>query len=565
VTLTRETLAALALLAMLLPAAPALAQDDQCRELVLHNGKIATMDARDTLATSVTIRDDRIVAVGTGRGVPSHNACATVVDLRGRTVVPGLIDGHDHIVQLTLRPGHDMRAIETTASIAEVQKVVRAKAASLAPGQWITAIGGWSQVQLAERRLPTLAELDAAAASHPVYLHVGFNGPAATNSAGKTFFESKGVMVGADGTIGANAPATAALNALRLIQTFEDKLQGTRDALAYVASVGLTTHLEKGGGWPPDTAGAKGLAQLGTGAAGEVNPFTGFDPLLAVNREGQMPVRVRIFFYMQDVTPALPFLTQRVNNAFHDFGSDYVKVSGFGERIHGPMAPPAVYEAAVKLAAERGWAYDQHSGSLEEEKSIIDVWEKVNAVTPLAALRWCLAHVPGIDMPTLNRLKAMGVGISSAGGRYLAGTTAQPASQFRLLYNSGLHVGHGSDGGSVAPVTPWLHLYFMVTGKNSSGDEIEPGQTLTRLEALHMYTTGNAWFSKDENKLGSIEVGKLADMAVLSDDYLDPKRVPDDAIKRITSVLTIVGGRIVHDAGVLATGRARPRNGPSTR
>jgi predicted amidohydrolase YtcJ len=554
-----------AIVVAVLGAAPASAQTpaDTCRELVLHNGKIVTMDAGATIASSVVVRDDRIVAVGTTRAVPPHNPCARLIDLRGRTVVPGLIDSHDHIVQLTLRPGHDMRAIETTASVAEVVRAVRAKAATLAAGQWITAIGGWNQNQLAEKRLPTLAELDAAAPNHPVYLHVGFNGPAVTNTSGRKFLESRSVVVGADGSIAANAPATAALNALRSVQTFEDRKRGARDAMAYVASLGLTTHMDKGGGWPPDTAGAKGLAQLGTGAAGEVNPFTGFDQVVALHRDGQMPVRIRIFFYMQDLTPAVPFLTQRVNNAFRDFGSDWLKVSGFGERAYAAAATPEVQYAAAKLIAERGWAYDQHSGSLEEEKSIVDIWEKVNSATPLAALRWCLAHVPGIDMPTLNRLKTMGVGISSAGGRYLAGTLDQPRSQFRLLVDSGLQVGHGSDGGSVAPINPWLHIYFMVTGKNSAGQAIEPGQTITRMEALHMYTIGNAWFSKDEDTLGSIETGKLADLAVLSADVLDPARVPDEAIKRITSVLTVVGGRVVHDAGVFPV--PRTRRAPATK
>jgi predicted amidohydrolase YtcJ len=560
---TRITLLFVAALSIALPV---LAQSrDDCREMVLHNGKIATMDARGTTATSVTIRDDRIVAVGTGRGIPPHSSCATVIDLRGRAVLPGLIDSHDHIVQLTLRPGHDMRTIETTASIANVQQAIRAKAATVPAGQWITAIGGWSQNQLAEKRLPTLAELDQVAPKHPVYLHVGFAGPAATNSAGKAFFESKSVAVGPDGSIGANAPATAALVALRSLQTFEDKKRGARDAMAYVAGLGLTTHMDKGGGWPPDTEGAKGLAQLGNGGAGEVNPFTGFDQLFALHREGPLPVRVRIFFYMQDITPAVPFVRQRVNNAFFDFGSDYLKVSGFGERIHGPSAPPGVYEAAIRVAAEHGWAHDQHTGNLEEEKAFVDIWERVNATTPLASLRWCLAHVPGIDVPTLNRLKALGVGISSTGGRYLNGTAAQPGAQFRLLMDSGLPLGHGSDGGSVAPINPWPHIYFMVTGKNSAGELIEPGQTLTRMEALRMYTTGNAWFSREEQTLGSIEPGKLADLFALSEDFLDPARVPDEAIKRITSVLTVVGGRIVHDAGVLATPRPRPAGNPATR
>ena len=123
-----------------------------CNELVLHNGTIATMDARNTMARSVVIRGDRVAAVSTALGIPPHDACATVVDLRGRTVVPGLIDSHDHIVQLSLRPGHDMREIESAFSIAELQQALRSKARTLPQGEWITAVGGWAPNQLDRNR-----------------------------------------------------------------------------------------------------------------------------------------------------------------------------------------------------------------------------------------------------------------------------------------------------------------------------------------------------------------------------------------------------------------------------
>lgn len=545
-------------------AVPAEAQNVGCDELVLHNGKIATMSQRDQVATSVVIKRDRIAAVGTARGIPRHDPCARVIDLRGRTVVPGLIDSHNHIVQLTLRPGYDMRGIETAFSIADLQQAIRAKAAAVPAGQWITAVGGWAPNQFAERRLPTLAELDAAAPNHPVYLQTGFTGPAATNTRGQAFLQGKGVAVGANGSVAVNAPSVAAWNALKSIQTDEDRKRGAADALAYLASVGLTMSGDKGGAWPADTPGAaNGVALLGNGAANEVHPFTGFDPLLSVHRDGKMPVRVRISFYMQDLGPEIPFMRARLNNALRDFGDDWLRVSGIGERATAANAPPAVQEAASRLIAEKGWAYDQHANALDDQKVITGMWEKVNASTPLAALRWCLDHVPGIDMETLNRLKVMGVGVSSTGGRYLSGTAQQRGSPFRMLVESGIKVGHGGDGGSVAPINPWPHLYYMTTGKNSSGEVIEPAdQLLTRMQALRMYTANQGWFSKDEDKLGSIEAGKLADLAVLSDDFLDPQKVPEDKIRHIKSVLTIVGGKIVHDTGALAapagrTARAR--------
>jgi predicted amidohydrolase YtcJ len=445
-----------------------------------------------------------------------------------------------------------MRDIESAFSIAGLQKALQAKAGALPAGAWITAVGGWAPNQFAERRLPTLAELDAAAPNHPVYLQTGFTGPAATNTRGKAFLETRGVAVGADGSIGANAPAVSAWKALTSLQTDADRRRGALDATAYAARVGLTMSADKGGAWPGDTPGAQGLAQLGTGASNEVPPFTAYDQLVALDREHLLPVRIRIFFYMQDLTPQLPFLTARLNNQLPDFGSSHLKVSGLGERIHGASAPAAVYEAAVRLTAQKRWAYDQHANDLADERSIVSVWEKANEMFPLQGLRWCLAHVPGIDADTLNRLKAMDVGVSISGGRYLSGTAAQPGSPFRRMLESGIHVGYGGDGGSVAPLNPWMHVYYMVTGKNSAGESIEPkDQLLTRTEALRMYTANQGWFTKEENEIGSIEAGKLADLVVLSDDVFDAQRVPDEAIKLIHAVLTIVGGRIVFDAGAL--------------
>lgn len=234
-------LGALAAVTVLLAGSPALAQaqSEDCPELVVYNGKIVTMDGRNTIASSVTMRNDRIVAVGTGSGVPAHAACATLIDLRGRTVIPGLIDNHDHPIALGLRPGYDTR-LDTAASIADVQSLIRLRAAAVPPGQWITTIGGWNPVQLAEKRLPTLAELDAAAASHPLFLWPSgaFTSPAgssvttATNARGKTLLEAKGIAVSADGGI-SNESRNAALTVLRAEQTFDDRKRGTADALAY--------------------------------------------------------------------------------------------------------------------------------------------------------------------------------------------------------------------------------------------------------------------------------------------------------------------------------------------
>src|ERR1019366_10078335 len=169
------------------------------------------------------------------------NPCTKVIDLGGRTAVPGLIDNHNHFVLLGMRPGHDTR-LETAASIPEVQARIQSRVKTVPAGAWITAMGGWNIKQFAEDRFPTLAELDKGAPDNPVILFQSFTGPAATNTPGKKFFDQRNIPVSETGAIAANAPSIAALNALRSIQTFEDEKQGTLDALAYSASVGVTTN-----------------------------------------------------------------------------------------------------------------------------------------------------------------------------------------------------------------------------------------------------------------------------------------------------------------------------------
>src|SRR5580698_69842 len=195
------------------------------RDLRLTGGRIVTMNPTNTIATEVTIQNGRIAAVGPSRDL-KLSACTKTINLAGRTVVPGLIDNHNHIVLLGLRPGHDLR-LETAANIAEIQAAIKARSAQVPKGEFISAMGGWNTAQFVEKRMPTLAELDAAAPGHPVILYQGFTGPAATNSAGRAFFTSKGVAVSATGAIAANAPSVAALNAMRSVQTFDDKLRGT--------------------------------------------------------------------------------------------------------------------------------------------------------------------------------------------------------------------------------------------------------------------------------------------------------------------------------------------------
>jgi predicted amidohydrolase YtcJ len=532
-----------------LSAAALAADPDRCagsRDVKLVNGRIYTLDARNSIVSTVTIENGRFTAVGRD-GAPGGGPCMRVINLRGRTAVPGLIDNHNHIILLGLRPGHDTR-LENAASIADVQAIIRARSRTVPPGEFITAMGGWTAAQFAENRLPALAELDAAAPSHPVLVFNAFNGPATTNSLGRDFFASKGVAVDAAGNIAAGAPSLAALNALRAIQTFEDKKRGTRDALAYSASVGVTTNVDMGGFILPGTPHIQDSDMFDTLAS--FDPFTAYDPLLALHEEGKVSVRVRLFYLSMDRSPDVPMTAQRVLNAFANFGDDMVRNSGIGEfattwPLFGNQAPTNFVQA-LTIVAQRGWPFQQHSLSLFEDQLTAGAFETVNKTIPIADLRWSLAHVPQIDFNTVNRMKAIGAGIAVHPFRYLSGGDLG-GPPLRMILDSGVRVGAGSDSAQISTLNPWNMIYYMVTGKNVVGKLVNNGQQITREEAIRLYTVANGWFLREEDKLGTIEEGKLGDVVVLSEDYFDRSRVPDERIRKLHSVLTVVDGKVVHN------------------
>jgi predicted amidohydrolase YtcJ len=517
------------------------------RDLRLINGRIATMDKTNSTVTEATIQDGVFTAVGRAKSGQRLSPCTKTIDLKGRTVVPGLVDNHNHIVLLGLRPGYDTR-LETAASIAEMQSIIRARAKSVPAGGFITAMGGWNFVQFAEKRMPTLAELDAADADHPVIVYQSFTGPAAVNTKAKTFFASRSVAASDAGAIAVNAPSLAALNALRAVQTLDDQKRGTLDALAYSAAVGVTTNVDMGAFIPPglpDTLDSFAADTLAT-----FSPFSMYNAVTAVHRDRKMPVRVRLFFLSMDTRPDVPMLKQRLMNTFNGLGDDMLRLSGVGEFASSwPLfgnPPPTNYQTALEFIAKQGWAFQQHSLSPAEDKLTIDTFEAVNRTTPIANLHWSIAHAPRIDLPTINRFKAIGAGIAIHPFTYLAG---QPGAgpPVKTIVDSGIHAGAGSDSAQISTLNPWLMIYFMVTGKNSSGVLINQGQTITRADALRLYTAENGWFFHEENKVGTIEIGKLGDLVVLSGDYFDAAKVPDEAIRKLKSVLTVVDGKVVHD------------------
>ena len=321
--------------------------------LILHSGKIHTMDGRGAVVRVLSIEDGRVSYAGNSLGQARKSVPdgTRTIDLHGRTAIPGIIDNHNHIVLMGNRPGRHT-PLENAYSVADVQRTYRERARGVSAGEFITTIGGFHFNQFAEVRLPTLAELDAALPAHPAYISQSFSGPSTTNSLGKAFFEAAdpAVVVGADGLIAAGQETGKATLALRRTLTHAQRKRGVLDAMAYAASVGVTTHLDEGAFQATDTPS--------DGAAHEDN-YTMHLPFLETYAEGKGLVRLRINFLHMETDPALPGLTERLRNAFPFFGDDWVRTGGIGEFIAQGLGP--TWLEAARRVARAGWRAEVHS------------------------------------------------------------------------------------------------------------------------------------------------------------------------------------------------------------
>ncbi len=513
-------------------------------DLVLTNGKILTIDPDDSIVSSIRIRQNRILGVSNDVGA---QACDQVIDLEGRTVVPGLQNNHMHYLRAGMRPGNGISAIETATTIAEVLTLISNRAANLPPADgnldgtdFITILNVWNPRQFAEGRPPTLAELDEVTPNHAVFMMAYPFGPAVTNSIGKRFFEAASIPVDEEGAIAIqpgsfDTPGHQAYARLQADHTLEDKERSLRELMRYSNTVGLSTVLEGGGGFP------------GTGAFDEYNDY---DAIMSLWGDDQLTVRIRAHIQAW-VTSAggIETIQQRVDNTFNRLGDEMFKVIGFGENIvweTTPIQPLELFVEAFTIAAENEWLVHQHSIDLEELEIHTTAFEIVNETYPIADLHWNLSHVQEINEGIIERLKAVGAGVAAQihyyHGNFSMGDLGPP---YRMILDSGINMSAGSDA---TALSPWIWIYHMTTGNTSYGNPILAHESITRMEALRATTMGTAWDALEEDNLGSIEPGKLADVVVLSADYL---AVADEELRDLKSVLTLIGGEIMYSDGSL--------------
>ena len=529
-SLCRVASAVLLLLAW--SAVPASHAADACpggRDLVLANGEILTVDAADRTVSTVRIRGQRFLTVGAP--VNRRDPCVQVIDLGGRTVIPGLIDNHTHFVRTAQAPGPFIEGLEAADSIKALQTALSVAAKKAEPGEWLAAIGGFTPIQFAERRLPTRQELSAAVPDHPVYMQVGYSTRGLVNDEGRRVLAAAGFTTSDAGDV-----ATDGAGLTYVIRSANEERMKRRfpDYMKYAVSLGLTTVVDQA---CCDWLGAH---------------LTAADrPNLKVAeqfwRAGKLPLRLRIQYDHRDTRDQhdIHSASARIENATQGLGDGMYKAVRFGEQvIAGGATDSEVFDVYLR-AANAGWALSQHTIKEEEIERYLRIMEQVAAKTPISSLRWTLEHVFEITPDQIGRLKRIGVGVRVQDHDYIRNSNSswKAGPPYRTLLESGMRMGAGSDSAVVGALNPWLGLYFMVTGKDAGGDLLLPGQQIGRKDALRLYTTANAWFNFEEQDMGSIEAGKFADLVILDKAYLE---IPEDEIRKMKPLLTMVGGSVVH-------------------
>jgi predicted amidohydrolase YtcJ len=322
--------------------------------------------------------------------------------------------------------------------------------------------------------------------------------------------------------------------------------------MTYAVGLGVTTHLDQGAFQATNTPA--------DGAAHEDNYHMHL-PFLSVYGDGDGIVRLRINFLHMDADPDSQPLSQRLLNAFPFFGNDLVRTGGIGEFVApGPTDPITSGSAnnqrwltAATKVAQAGWRAEVHSLSPTDFRAEIDGFGIVNQQFPITDLRWVVAHATFITEEYVNKLKALGGGINVTPFLYFGGTPTNAGPPYRMLLDNGVPLGFSSDGMQIAPMNPWVHAYYATTGTNARGVVINGSQLATRQEVMEHYTSANGWFlgGTDEQRLGVLEVGRLGDVAVLNQPYFDSAKVPDSQLRQTRSVLTVLGGSVVHDTGAV--------------
>lgn len=525
-------------------------------DTVLVNGKIVTVDDRFTIAEALAIKGPRIVAVGRNADIRKRYGGAKVIDLNGRTVIPGLIDNHAHFVRVAEKWHYEMR-LDGITSRKQVLGIIGERAAAAKPGEWIVALGGWSEEQFSdEARGFPLAELDRIAPNNPValqavYRHTYLN-TAALKAAGidENTPNPRGGTIEKDANgkptgIVRGAGGVAFVAAKVPLAEKQQWLQNAKDVVSYLNSVGMTAWMDAGG---------RGMT------------VAHYEPYRELADRGELNIRIYWQTVRQPATPeAVDKVVAEIPSLKPFQGTDYFDHVGYGESVYAPVNTQllnpkantrpedfAQWKRIARALAESGIYVNSHVEMQAAIDGFLNVYEEINREKPIKGLRWAFSHLDQLTSAQIERMKRLGMSaqihsrplIQGALMHKFHGERAWEMPPMRMVQDSGIMWGLGSDATAVTTSDPFFTLWFAVTGKMIGGRKVNR-QTITREEALTAHTRNNAYIVFQESNLGSLQPGKYADLVVLDRDYLT---VPEDDIKDLNPLMTMVGGRIVYEA-----------------
>jgi len=566
-TRTARLAIAAAVAGAFLAAGSAQAQAD----LILTNGKIATMAREGEFVQALAVKDGKVLATGTNARILKLKSAATqVVDAGGRTVIPGLNDSHLHVIREGLNYNMELRWDGVT-SLKRALEMLKEQAARTPDGAWVKVVGGWNEYQFEEKRLPTLEEINAAVPDKPVFIlylyGLGFLNQKGVQALGydrNTAYKDGEVELDANGR--PTGKLIAKPNALILYSTLaktnklgrEDQVNSTLQFYRELNRLGVTSAIDAGGGFQnyPDDYGVS----------------------LQLAKEGKLTVRTSYYLFAQRAGKELEDFQRWLGMTYPDKNDHMFYANGFsaeggGENLVAsaadfenfleprpdlPQAMEVDLEPVVSLLVKNRWPFRLHATYGESIDRDLAVIEKVNAKTPLNGLRFIIDHGETITDAQLARIKRLGGGIAVQDRMHFQGEAywkrygeqARQMPPIRRMLDLKLPVGLGTDGTRVSSYNPWPSVYWAVTGKTAGGMPIWQGRdVLSRFEALKLITTGSAWMSGEEKVKGTLKRGQYADFVVLPEDVFT---VDAERIKRMESVLTVVNGKVVYGAGAFA-------------
>lgn len=542
-------------------------------DLIVINAKVFTGNRAQPEASALAVKDGRIYLVGSDAEVlAAKNARTKVIDAHSRRLIPGISDAHTHVLN-DLAFNYNVRW-DGVPTLSRALTMLREQAARTPDGQWVKVIGGWSPHQFKENRFPTLTELNKTVPDRPMIVQYAYNTAFLNKRAMEAFGvgtdrfpKVPGTEIEKDGrgnptgVINGNTWLFLALEMVVPQPTFDEEVSSLVQSIHGLNRFGVTSIIDNGGRWSYPKAQAR------VDVLARSNGLNIRMPFVDLQLGGDGPASM-VDLELEAITKTAPISPGQNLHPTLAHGHEY---RGAGEVLNGAVHDhenfdrPAVVidpetmrrfvDQDVRRLVERRVPFRMHISYNENINPFLDALEKINETVPLAGLRWSLEHAETITPENIERVKKLGGGIALDAKMALHADSfiktygrekALETPRLRALVASGIHLAMTTDAFRAATFNPWVGISWMVTGRSVSGSEVlAKGNRLSRAEALQLFTSGPAWFMNTESEMGAIAPGNLADFAILDRDYLS---VPDDQIRSISSVLTILDGRVVFGA-----------------